>query len=164
MEPHRPKHPMSGRPIKGTVALGRGGAMSPLGRPCPGSSRLGSIGTQRSQAGITAIGFLILAALCGVVGFAGLKLVPMYLKNMRLATVLEDVRAELDVTNTTAGQIRSAINKRFDVEGIRLPPDSVKINQARNGYQVSIQYDNRASYIADIWLLVTFDKQIEIRR
>jgi len=117
-----------------------------------------------AQRGITVIGFLILASLFGIVGFAGLKLVPMYIQNMRLATVLEDVRKELDGTNTTAGQIRVALGKRFDVEGIRLPPESVKINQARSGYEVSVQHDTRAPFIADIWFLVTFDKQIEIRR
>ncbi|HEX7081904.1 MAG TPA: DUF4845 domain-containing protein [Gammaproteobacteria bacterium] len=121
-------------------------------------------GRRRSQRGITLIGFLILACLVGVVGLAGLKLVPMYLQNMRLATVLEDVRQELDGTNATPGQIRVALGKRFDVEGIDLPDENVKINQARNGYQVRIQYDNRTRYLADIWFLVTFDKTVEIRR
>lgn len=119
---------------------------------------------RRRQSGITAIGFLILASLFGVVGFAGLKLVPMYIQNMRLNTVLEDVRDELDGKNSTPGAIRVAVGKRFDVEGITLPRENVKIDQVRNGYQLSIQYENRAPFIADIWFLVAFDKQVEIRR
>ena len=135
---------------------------SPGGGPL---RRAGAAGApRRAQRGITVIGFLILASLFGIVGYAALKLFPMYIQNMRLSTVLEDVRDELDGTNSTAGQIRVALTKRFDVEGIRLPAESVKINQARNGYEVSIQHDNRAPFIADIWFLVTFDKQIEIRR
>ena len=126
--------------------------------------RLTAVPSRRDQAGITVIGFLILAALFGVVGFAGLKLVPLYMQNMRLNTVLSDVRQELDGRNATQGQIRTALSRRFDVEGIQLPPESVKINQARNGFEVSIQYDNRTPYIADIWFLVAFDKKVEIRR
>lgn len=126
--------------------------------------RVTQLGTRRRQAGITAIGFLFLAGVFGIVGFAGLKLVPMYMQNMRLARVLDDVRQELDGRNATAGQIRTALTRRFDVEGITLPAESVKINQSRNGYQVGIEYENKTPYIADIWFLVTFDKQIEIRR
>jgi len=119
---------------------------------------------RRREAGITVIGFLVLASLFGLVGFAGLKLVPMYLQYYRLDTVLKDVQKDLDGRNATPGQIRSALNRRFDVEGIQLPRDSVNITQSRNGYAVQIQYESRARYLADIWLLVTFDKQVEIQR
>lgn len=119
---------------------------------------------RRSQAGVTVIGFLILAGVFGLVGFGGIKLFPMYLQNYRLGTVLDDVRKEMEGRNPTPGQIRSALDRRFGVEGIQLPRDSVNITQGRNGYEVHIQYENRARYIADIWLLVTFDKQVEIRR
>src|SRR5690606_24761069 len=89
---------------------------------------------RREQAGITAIGFLILAGLFGLVGYAALKLVPIYMQNMRLTTVLNDVRDELDGSGATPGQIRNAVGRRFDVEGITLPRENVKIDQASNGY------------------------------
>ncbi|HEU4617681.1 MAG TPA: DUF4845 domain-containing protein [Gammaproteobacteria bacterium] len=93
-----------------------------------------------------------------------IKLVPMYMRNVTLATVLTDVRNEMNGKGATPGAIRSAINRRFDIEGIELPADNVKINQVRDGYQVRIQYEARAHYVSDIWLLVTFDKQVDIRR
>lgn len=122
------------------------------------------ISPRRRQAGVTVIGFLVLASLFGLVGFAGIKLVPMYLQYYRLDTVLDDVRREMEGRNATPGQIRSALNRRFDVEGITLPRESVNINQSKAGYAVRIEYENRSRYIADIWLLVTFDKQVEIPR
>lgn len=122
------------------------------------------VSSRHRQAGITAIGFLFLAAVFGLVGFAGIKLVPMFMKDMQLTSVLEDVKEELDGQGATPGQIRQSIQRRFDIESIRLPTESVKINQSRNGYQVTIQYDNRTPFIANIWFLMTFDKQVEIRR
>ena len=120
---------------------------------------------RRTQAGVTALGFLILASVFGVVGLGAIKLTPMYLQNMRLTRVLEDVKEELDGKGTTASNIRISLNKHFDIEGLReVPPDSVKISQVRNGYSVRIQHDNRTPFIADIWFLVAFDKQVEIRR
>ena len=120
--------------------------------------------SRHRQAGITAIGFLFLAAVFGLVGFAAIKLVPLYLQEMKLTSVLDDVKEELDGRGATPGQIRSALQRRFDVNSVTLPTESVKINQSRNGYQVSIQYDNRTPFIANIWFLMTFDKQVEIRR
>ena len=116
------------------------------------------------QAGITLIGFLLLAGLCGIVGFAGIRLVPMYIKNMTLSKVLDDVKHEFDGKGASSVAIRNALGRRFDIEGIDLPRDDVKISQSGDGYQVRIQYENRAHYVADIWLVLAFDKQVQIRR
>jgi len=120
--------------------------------------------SRHRQAGITVIGFLILASLFGVVGLAAMKLVPMYLQNMRLSTILDDLQTELNGKGSTPANIQRELYRRFSVEGIRLPQDNVKIVQAKTGFDVRIQYENRAPYVADIWLLVAFDKQVEIKR
>lgn len=121
-------------------------------------------GLRSRQAGITAIGFLILASLVGVVGLAAIKLTPMYIKNMKLSTVLEDIQRDLGGSPTTPASIRSEMQKRFSVEDINLSNDSIKVAQSKNGYTVQIQYENRVPYVADVWLLLVFDKQVEIRR
>src|SRR5690606_7907676 len=116
------------------------------------------------QTGITVIGFLILAALFGVLGLAVIRVVPMYLQNMRLSTVLDDIQEQMVGQGVTPASIQNELNRRFAVEGIRVPRENIKITQGKGGYQVRIQYENRAPYVADIWLLVAFDKQVEIRR
>ena len=120
--------------------------------------------TRHSQAGITALGFLILAALVGVVGLAAVKVTPMYIKNMRMTRVLDDVAKEISNQNATPQSIRNELTRRFSVEDIRLGPDELKIAPSKNGYSLSVQYEERASYIADIYLLIAYDKQVEIAR
>ncbi len=120
--------------------------------------------TRHRQRGITVIGFVILAVLFGVVGLAAIKVLPMYISNMRLSRVLEDTAAELGGKSTDPVSIRREIYKRFSIEDVNLPPDNLKIAQSKNGYSVRIQYENRVPYIADVWLLIVFDKQVEIRR
>jgi hypothetical protein len=120
--------------------------------------------TRHSQAGITALGFLILAALVGVVGLAAVKVTPMYLKNMRMTRVLDDVAKEVSNQNATPQSIRNELQRRFIVEDIRLGADELKIAPSKNGYSLSVQYEERASYIADIYLLIAYDKQVEIAR
>jgi hypothetical protein len=118
----------------------------------------------RRQAGITALGFLILASLVGVVGLAALKVTPMYIKNMRMNTILENVQKELNGQNATPVAIRQAIAKQFSVNDINMDIDAIKITQAGQGYLVHVIYENRAPYVADISLVVAYDKQVEIRR
>ena len=120
--------------------------------------------TRHSQAGITALGFLILAVLVGAVGFAALKVTPMYIKNMRMSTILADVERELSGQNATPTSIRNELARRFSVEDINLSNDALKITQSKNGYSLRVQYEEKAPYVADIYLMVAYDKQVEIRR
>jgi len=121
-------------------------------------------GLPRRQAGITALGFLMLATVFGLVGFGGIKLAPLYMQKMRIGTVLEDVKTELDGTGTTTGALRRTIIQRLYVEGISVAPEDLDITPTNVGYTVGIQYDNRTAYLADISFLVEIDQQIEIRR
>ena len=120
--------------------------------------------TRHAQAGITALGFLILATLVGVVGLAVMKVTPMYIKNMRMSTILNDVESELSGQGTTPAGIRQELEKRFSIEDMRLSAEQLKITQSKSGYSLHVQYEERASYIADIYLVVAFDKQVEITR
>lgn len=120
--------------------------------------------TRHSQAGMTALGFLIIAMLVGVVGFAVMKVTPIYIKNMRMNTILEDVQRELSGEAPTPQAIRTELARRFSVEDINLSIDAMKITQTKNGYTLHVQYDERTPYIANMYLVVAFDKQVEITR
>ena len=124
-----------------------------------------NVPVRRGQFGITTIGFLLLAVLVGVVGLAAIKLTPMYIKNMQLDKMLDGLQAQLprgDSVSPTS--IRSVIERKCDVEGIDLPKDALKIAPSKNGYNVHLTYESRAPYAAGIYLLLAFDKQVEINK
>ena len=102
---------------------------------------------QRRQAGITTLGFLLLATVFGIVGLAALKITPLYVQGMRVETVLADLKTELDGKGTTAGNLRLNLSSRLYVEGISLTPDAVKITPGTNGYSVRVQFDNRTRFL-----------------
>ncbi len=118
----------------------------------------------RRQAGMTALGILLLAVVFGSVGLAVLKVTPLYIEGLRVKTVLADLKGELDGAGTTAGSVRLNLASRLYIEGIALGPEAVKITPGTNGYDVRVLYDNRTRFIGDIWFLVLVDEQIEIRR
>lgn len=118
----------------------------------------------RRQAGITALGFLLLAIVFGAVGLAVLKVTPLYVEGMRVKTVLSDLKEEMDGSGTTANSLRLDLYSRLYVEGIQLEPESVRITPGTNGYNVRVQFDNRTRFVDDIYFLVAVDEQTEIRR
>jgi hypothetical protein len=119
---------------------------------------------RRRQRGITVLGFLILAVLFGAVGLAAIKVTPMYINSMRMSRVLQDTEQELSGKGSNPTTIRQEIYNRLSIEDIKLPNDNLKIAQSKNGYTVRVQSEDRVPYVADIWLLMVFDKQVEIRR
>jgi hypothetical protein len=116
------------------------------------------------QRGMTAIGFLIIAGTVGILGFAIMKVAPVYLENKRIVSVLGDIKAEMDGNGATANRIRLSMLRRLDIEMIKLPVDAVKIAKSRNGYTVQVRYDNRTHYVGDLWLVVALDETVEIIR
>ena len=117
------------------------------------------------QRGITAIGFLVLAIMVAAMGFAALRLTPIYLEHMKIVSVLNDVKADLDGTNPSIQLIKSGIGKRLNIEMVRVvKKQDFKIKKSELGYSVRVQYDTEAPYIANVWLLVRFNDAVEIRR
>ena len=118
----------------------------------------------RSQSGITLLGFMILATVFGAAGLAALKVAPLYVEGVRVRTVLEDLKTEMDGKGATANNLRLNLTSRLYVEGVELNPDDLKITLGNNSYNVRVQFDNRTRFVDDIYFLVAVDEQTEIRR
>ena len=115
------------------------------------------------QRGMTAIGMLILAIIVGLLGFAVLKLVPVYLEHYKVVSVLDGVKKELDGQNPTRTDIRKSIEKRMVVESLNaIDIDDVKVTKEGSGYVVSAQYEQRRPFIANVSFVVSFEKAVEI--
>lgn len=120
---------------------------------------------RRQQEGITAIGFMILAAFIGMFAWAALQLLPIYLEQMKVASVLTDVKGELDGQRAQPSNIRTAIGKRLNVEMVDvLHQRDFKITKSENGHKVQAKFDQSAPYVANVSLVVSFDKTVEIMR
>lgn len=120
---------------------------------------------RREQAGVTVISFLLLAVIFGTLGFEVIKLVPLYMQNLTISTVMNDLKTEMQTRNVTPTGIRNSLDRRFSVEDITIPRQDVIIKLARDGgYTVRIKHESRTPFIAGIWFLLEFDKQVEIKR
>ena len=73
------------------------------------------------------------------------------------------VKVEMDGTKANLTQIKSALSKRMDVEMISgKDVRDFKIKKTDMGYTVHAKYDSKSRYVANIYLLVEYDKSVEI--
>jgi hypothetical protein len=122
------------------------------------------VSARRREAGITVIGFLLLAVVFGMIGFAIIKIVPLYMQRMRVQTVLEDLQTELSGGANTATSIRQELTDRFYIENLRVPREEIAVTRSGDGWLVRVQREARSSFIADLSFVVDIDEQIELSR
>jgi hypothetical protein len=121
--------------------------------------------TQSRQAGITTVGFLILAVFIGLFAFAGMRLSPVYLNYIKVAGVLDGVFKEFDSQNPSRASIQKSIRRRFDVESVSvITARDIKIVNESGGFRIEAVYDHMAPFIGNVSFLVHFDKKVLVRR
>jgi hypothetical protein len=120
---------------------------------------------KRKQSGITLIGFLLLAAVFGVVGLAGLKIIPLYLEKMSIGTVLNDLKDELATGGNNALGIRRALDSRFYVENLdQLQNNEINIKREGEGFSVVVNREKRVLFLPDLYFVLVINEQVEIAR
>ena len=117
------------------------------------------------QAGVTAIGFIILAVFVGLFAFAAIRLTPVYLNYMKIAGVLDGVYKEFDSQGPTRSAIVTSVRRRFDVEsaGVITARD-IKILNDGGGFRIEAVYDHTTPFLGNVSFTVHFDKKVLVRR
>ena len=117
------------------------------------------------QEGLTAIGFVIIAALVAVVGYGAIRLIPVYLNQMKIAKLLSDLKSEYDGNGPTPARLQNEIGKRLDIDAIDYPKrQDFVISSVDEGFRVEVNYADSVPYIANLSLTAEFDNAVEIRK
>jgi hypothetical protein len=118
----------------------------------------------RRQRGVTAIGWLFLLIPVAIVGYAAIRLTPLYLNYMRVARSLEqlqDSTASSDAATATA--VRRALEKYFDIEGINFPTvEDIAVTRDQGKWVVDASYEDGAPLFANISISVDFSKAVTL--
>ena len=119
----------------------------------------------RSQRGMTTMGMVILVAFIGIFAFAAIRLVPVYLNHMKVASVVSGVVQEFDGAGATSSMIRRSISNRFDIEMVsEIRAKDITVTKVDGGYEVAAVYSHKAPFIANISFVVDFDERGLVRR
>ncbi|MBT8103109.1 MAG: DUF4845 domain-containing protein [Gammaproteobacteria bacterium] len=117
------------------------------------------------QSGMTTLGVAILVAFVGLFAFAALRLTPVYLNYMKVASVVSGVYEEFDGAGPSRAAIRSSISRRFDIESVaEINAKDVAVTAVDGGFEVAAAYSHKADFIANVSFVVDFDKRVIIRK
>lgn len=112
------------------------------------------------QRGVTFIGWLFLLTPLAMVGYAGVRLAPVYLNYMKVVRALNLVASDA-AGSTTPTAIRTTIDKHFEIDMVDYPTSKdIKVTRNGNGWDVEASYDDEAPLFANISLHVVFDKTV----
>jgi hypothetical protein len=119
---------------------------------------------RQPQLGMTFIGLLCVLALVGVIGYAGIRLVPVYLNYMKLARTMESAATEFKGESAGLDGVRKSLDRHWAIEDITaVDQKDIEITKDDGGLQLHVAYDDTVPYIANISLLVHFDKTVKVQ-
>jgi hypothetical protein len=119
---------------------------------------------RRRQQGMTFLGLLCILAMVATIGYAGVRLVPVYLNYMKIVRTMESTAAEVKGENPDPAAMRSSFDRHWAIEDITVVSEKdIEILKDDNGVTLHIAYDDTAPYIGNISLAVHFDKTVKVR-
>ena len=119
---------------------------------------------RHSQQGMTFIGLLCILALVGVIVYAGIRLVPLYLNYMKIAKIMDSTATEVKGDNPDPGEMRRIIERHWTVDDpTGIDAKEIEITKDDGGVQMHVAYDDAVPYIANVSLSVHFEKTVKVR-
>jgi hypothetical protein len=118
------------------------------------------------QRGATFLGIVTILLILGTAVYAGIRLVPIYLDYMKVARSLEAVRDEQASVETNQTLIRQALARRWDIEEISgMDYKDVEIRKSdQGGYDIHAGYEVEQQFLYNVYLLVKFDKSVNVQQ
>jgi hypothetical protein len=114
------------------------------------------------QRGVTLIGWLFLLTPLAIVFYAGVRLAPVYLNYMKVTRTLDELEKNFD-SSASAAELRISIEKRFDIESVNYPTvKDIVVRRDGQTWIVEAKYEDIAPLFANLSLLLTFDKTVQL--
>ena len=119
---------------------------------------------RQRQLGMTFIGLLCILVLVGAIGYAGVRLVPVYLNYMKLARTMESAASEFKGETGSLDGVRKSLDRHWAIEDITaVDQKDIEITKDDNGLKLHVAYDDAVPYIANVSLSVHFDKTVKVQ-
>ncbi|MFM7066367.1 MAG: DUF4845 domain-containing protein [Gammaproteobacteria bacterium] len=113
---------------------------------------------------MTFIGGLLVALIVAVFGFAGLRLVPVYLEYQKVSGALTQLEADFATGGATESEVRRTLERRFEVDDVTsLTAREVAISRDAGQLEVTAEYTAVAPFLSNISFLVEFERTVRLK-
>jgi hypothetical protein len=121
---------------------------------------------RHDQQGMTFIGILCILTLVGVIAYAGVRLIPLYLNYLKISRMMDATASEFKGSEGGAdiGGIRRSLDHHWIVEEpTGIEQKDIEVTKGDDGISLHVAYDDTAPYIANVSLMVHFDKTVKVQ-
>jgi len=128
--------------------------------------RYSELKISRGQRGMTMWGMAVVMALIVFFTLLGLQLVPPYLENFKVKSILRSIAAQPESGSMTRQDLVNTLQKRFDIDEVHavdLKNDLTFENKGRTSKLIRIAYEVRVPLAYNISALLEFDNSVEVR-
>ncbi len=116
----------------------------------------------KKQKGLSALGWLVVIMIFGFTLLVTSKLGPHYLDNRFVIETLETLGSDPAFPRMSPGEIRSKLDKTFNINNIRgQATESVKVTKNNEGTLVQIKYEERVHLMQNIDVVLTFNSVLD---
>jgi Tfp pilus assembly major pilin PilA len=119
---------------------------------------------RQRQQGMTFIGLLCLLAIVGMIGYAVIRLIPVYLNYMKISRTMEMTATEVKGENPDPGNIRRILDRHWQIEDPTVvEAKDIEITKDNAGVSMHVTYDDVVPYVSNVSLSVHFDKTVKVQ-
>jgi len=115
------------------------------------------------QRGMTGIGWLLSISILVMVLMIAIKLIPAYIDQFNVSSVLSSLKSEPGIGNMTGGEVTATILKRLDINMVKdVTPEDIYISQEGNSRIIEIEYQVQRNVLGNVDVLIRFNNRIEV--
>ncbi len=119
---------------------------------------------RQRQQGMTFIGLLCILAVVGMLGYAVIRLIPVYLDYMKISRTMEMTATEVKGENPDPGNIRRILDRHWQIEDpTAVETKDIEITKGDGGVSMHVVYDDVVPYVSNVSLSVHFDKTVKVQ-
>ncbi len=117
----------------------------------------------KNQAGWTMWSLMFTLFVIGFVAWGMLKIVPLYIDNNTINSVLKPLSQDRSLADASYDEIVVLIRKRLDINSIRsVKPEDIKFIEDDRFLQIRIDYEKRIKMVSNIDVILTFKNHVNI--
>ena len=120
----------------------------------------------RKQLGVTMIGWIVLLIPVAIVGYAGIRVAPIYLNYYKVLQALKETANDLKSDEVLApATVLKSLERRFDIGYIDKPTArEIRVfKNAAGNWEMEANYEKVVPLFGNIHLLMQFEKSVPIQ-
>ena len=123
------------------------------------------IRSKNKQKGLSSIGWIAVIGFFGLLIVSFFKVFPMYYENYKVKSVLESLRQDTNIDPKSKRAIWESLSKRLYVQEARsVRREHVSMARKDGKTTVTVAYETRDAYIANLFIGAKFNESVVIDR